>query len=52
MDGQLLGSYTGVPMPSVGLSEYHLDPVWGGCCDPGKTETDYYWFDHIRISGN
>ena len=51
MDGQLLGSYTGVPMPTSGFIEYHLDPVWGGCCDT-KTETDYYWFDHIHISGN
>ncbi len=51
MDGQLIGSYTGVPMPTGGFVEYHLDPVWGGCCDT-KTANDYYWFDHIHISGN
>ena len=51
MDGQLIGSYTGVPMPTSGFVEYHHDPVWGGCCDT-KTANDYYWFDHIHISGN
>jgi len=50
MDGQLIGSYTGVPMPTSGFVEYHLDPVWGGCCDT-KTANDYYWFDQIHISG-
>ena len=50
MDGQLIGSYTGVPMPTGGFVEYHLDPVWGGCCDT-KTANDYYWFDQIHISG-
>jgi len=51
LDGQLIGSYTGVPMPSAPLVEHHLTPVWGGV-DGVKTETDYYWYDHVRISGN
>jgi hypothetical protein len=51
LDGQLIGSYSGVPMPSSSLLEYHLTPVWGGV-DGVKSETDYYWYDHIRISGN
>jgi hypothetical protein len=51
LDGQLIGSYTGVPMPSSSLVEHHLTPVWGGV-DGVKSETDYFWYDHIRISGN
>ncbi|HKV71603.1 MAG TPA: Ig-like domain-containing protein [Gemmatimonadales bacterium] len=51
MDGTLIGDYSGVPMPSESLIEYHLDPVWGGTMGT-KSETDYYWYDHVRISGN
>ena len=51
LDGQLIGSYTGIPMPSTPLVEYHLTPVWGGV-DGVKSETDYYWYDHVYISGN
>lgn len=50
MDGTLLGDYSGVPLPSEALIEYHLAPVWGGTLGT-KTETDYYWYDHTRISG-
>jgi len=50
MDGTLIGDYTNVPFPSEGLAEYHLAPVWGGTSGV-KTETDYYWYDHIHISG-
>ncbi len=38
-------------MPSTPLVEYHLTPVWGGV-DGVKSETDYYWYDHVYISGN
>ena len=51
LDGTLIGDYSGVPMPSEALVEYHLTPVWGGTLGT-KTETDYYWFDHTHISGN
>jgi uncharacterized protein YjdB len=49
MDGTLIGDYANVPFPSEGLAEYHLAPVWGGTSGV-KTETDYYWYDHIHIS--
>lgn len=49
MDGTLIGDYSNVPFPSEGLAEYHLAPVWGGTSGV-KTETDYYWYDHIHIS--
>jgi len=51
MDGTLIGDYSGVPMPSESLIEYHLDPVWGGTLGT-KSETDYYWYDHVYMSGN
>ena len=51
MDGTMIGDYSGVPFPSEGLAEFHLAPVWGGT-DGVKTENDFYWYDHIRISGN
>jgi|SRR5579859_2642206 len=51
MDGTLIGDYSGDPAPGAAFTEYHLDPVWGGIGGT-KTETDYYWYDHIRIAGN
>jgi hypothetical protein len=51
MDGTLIGDYSGVPMPSEGLIEYHMAPVWGGTLGV-KTQTDYFWYDHAHISGN
>lgn len=51
LDGQLIGSYTNVQFPSAGMIEYHLSPTWGGMGDT-KSQTDYYWFDQVRISGN
>lgn len=51
MDGTLIGDYSGDPNPGAAFTEYHLDPVWGGIGGT-KTETDYYWYDHVRIAGN
>lgn len=51
MDGTLIGDYSGDPAPGAAFTEYHLDPVWGGIGGT-KTETDYYWYDHVRIAGN
>ena len=50
MDGVLQGSYADLQTPGdAGFSEYQLAPTWGGLYST-KTETDYYWFDHARIS--
>lgn len=31
------------------LVEFSLNPTWGGA-NNSKTQTDYFWFDHIRLS--
>ena len=50
LDGQLIGDYTNVNYPSEPFSEYKVAPVFGGNGGP-KIETDYYWYDHIHLSG-
>ena len=51
MDGQLIGDYSGVAFPSGGFSLFEFSSTWGGIGD-SKTETDYYWFDHVHLSGH
>jgi len=49
LDGQLIGDQT-FALPTGGFSMFQFSPTWGGMNDT-KTETDYFWFDHVRISG-
>ena len=51
MDGQLIGDYSGVAFPSGGFTNFEFSSTWGGIGD-SKTETDYYWFDHVHLSGH
>ncbi len=51
LDGVLLGDYRNVTYPSGGLIEYQLSPTWGGIGDV-KAQTDYFWYDHVFITGN
>ena len=51
MDGTLMGSYQGVPLPNDLLGFYKVAPVWGGVGDV-KTELDFYEYDHVHVSGN
>ena len=50
LDGQLLGDYTNVKYPSEPFFVYKVAPVFGGNGGP-KMETDYYWYDHVHLSG-
>ncbi|HEV2750269.1 MAG TPA: Ig-like domain-containing protein [Gemmatimonadales bacterium] len=50
LDGQLLGDYYNVQFPSEPLAFYKVAPVFGGNGGP-KVETDYYWYDHVHLSG-
>ncbi len=50
LDGQLIGDYGNVSYPSAPLVEYKVAPVFGGVGTP-KTETDYFWYDHVHLSG-
>ncbi len=52
VDGVLQGAYTGLVAPNDdGLDQFNLSPTWGGN-DPTKlkTENDYFWYNHIRLS--
>jgi hypothetical protein len=50
MDGTLIGDYANVWFPSdIEFEEFQIAPTWGGIGGV-KTETDYFWFDHIHIS--
>jgi hypothetical protein len=50
LDGQLIGDYTNVKYPSEPLDEYKVAPVFGGVGSP-KARQDYFWYDHVRLSG-
>jgi len=51
IDGTLVGDYDNLVFPPEGLTAYKIAPVWGGVQDV-KNETDYYWIDHVHVSGN
>lgn len=50
LDGQLIGDYSNLSFPSEPLTVYKVAPVFGGT-GGAKTETDYYWYDHVHLSG-
>jgi hypothetical protein len=50
LDGVLQGSYTNQNiLQDAGFVEASFSPTWGGLNNT-KTETDYYWYDHVHIS--
>lgn len=49
VDGVLVGSFTDVNYPQETISEFQFSPTWGGVGDT-KTQTDYFQWDHVRIS--
>jgi hypothetical protein len=44
----LVFNYTNVNTPDV-WREFNINPTWGGLNNI-KTQTDFFWFDHIRLS--
>ena len=50
MDGELLGNYCDVKLPSVPLVALKLAPVWGGIESVGKTENDWVRYGPVRIA--
>lgn len=50
LDGILQGNYSSVSWPAQNFDEFQLAPTWGGNVGDVKTETDYYWYDHVRLS--
>lgn len=51
MDGRLIGDYANQVFPSEALQEFKQSAVWGGAEATLKVENDYYWYDHVHISG-
>ncbi len=50
LDGKLLGDYRNVRFPATPLVTYKVSAIWGGVGGI-KRENDYYWYDHVHISG-
>jgi hypothetical protein len=50
LDGVPLSDHTSVGLVAVPFDLFELSPTWGGIGDT-KTETDYYWYDHVHLSG-
>src|SRR5438093_5713596 len=48
VDGVNAGNYTNVNYLGT-FQEFQFSPTWGGVGGT-KTENDYYWYDHVRIS--
>jgi len=51
VDGILQGNVTDVRWQNgTGFATMHMDPVWGGIGGT-KAENDYFWYDHVYLSG-
>ena len=49
LDGVLQGHYTNVNYPPEPFDEFKFAPTWGGTGGT-KSEQDYFWYDHVRLS--
>lgn len=50
VNGTLAGNYTDVNYDvTLPWAQFQFSPTWGGLNNT-KTQTDYYWFDHARVS--
>ena len=49
MDGTPVGSAT-MPFNAGGFTGLKFSPTWGGLGST-KSHDDYYWYDHVRMSG-
>lgn len=50
VDGILVGNFSNVNYPTPPFIEYQFSPTWGGAVGARKSEEDYYYYDHVRIS--
>jgi hypothetical protein len=51
VDGVLNGNYTNLKMvQDGGFDHVQFAPTYGGNTGAVKTENDYYWYDHVRLS--
>jgi len=50
VNGTLVGDYSTVNFDLAhAFDEFHFSPTWGGI-GSSKTEEDYFWYDHVRLS--
>ncbi|HMJ59291.1 MAG TPA: hypothetical protein VK467_09145, partial [Gemmatimonadales bacterium] len=50
VNGTLVGDYTSVNFDAANpFTEFQFSPTWGGI-GGSKTEEDYFWYDHVRLS--
>lgn len=49
LDGTLVGNHINVNFVRSPFAEFQFAPTWGGTGDV-KTQTDYFWFDDVRLS--
>lgn len=49
VDGVLVGNYVNANYPTAPWVEFQFSPTWGGG-DDTKLQTDYFWYDHVRLS--
>jgi hypothetical protein len=53
VNGALNGDYTNLKMvQDGGFIEMQISPTYGGNVGDLKTEDDYFWFDHSRLTGH
>lgn len=50
LDGTLVVNVTNARLASESISEYHVDPVWGGSGGV-KARDEYLWFSNFYLSG-
>ena len=52
VDGVLVGQYTNLNTDQVGgFTGAIMNPVYGGGTQVTKTQEDFIWYDHVRITG-
>ncbi|HKC40423.1 MAG TPA: hypothetical protein VKC15_12840 [Gemmatimonadales bacterium] len=50
VNGTMVGDYTNVNFDAANpFTEFQFSPTWGGI-GGSKTEEDYFWYDHVRLS--
>jgi len=50
MDGVLQGQHTSIVWPVHDFNQFQLAPTWGGNVGATKSEDDFFWYDHVRLS--
>lgn len=49
LDGVMQGNHSNMNFPG-NFTMFQFSPTWGGNQGDTKTETEYYWYDHVRLS--